>query len=70
LKPAKGENRKGNNQKTIFEVTQMVHPKSNPDLIGTVIEIIPGEPENIYMIFLNGISHPYYESQLEAKRKT
>ena len=52
-----------------FKTTQLVYPKSNPNLIGPVIEVVFAEPENKYIVFINGNQVPYYESQLEAKKK-
>ena len=56
-------------QESKFKTTQLVYPKSNPNLIGPVIDIIYAEPENKYLVFINGKQVPYYESQLEAKEK-
>lgn len=49
-----------------FEVGQLVAPKSDLSLTGAVITILPGQPENRYMVFHDGMTTTYYASQLQA----
>jgi len=49
-----------------FALGQMVISKANPAVPGAVIEVIPGEPETRYRVFMDGERKTFYASQLVA----
>lgn len=49
-----------------FALGQMVVTKANPAVPGAVIEVIVGEPETRYRVFMEGERKTYYASQLAA----
>src|SRR6266487_6477063 len=48
----------------IFQVGEIVSIRAEPTA-GAVIEVLPGEPEYRYRLFINGTSSLYYASQLQ-----
>lgn len=52
-----------------FQPGQIVFPKSNPAIMGAVVETLPGKPENRFKVFINGNTQTYYASQIQAKEK-
>jgi superfamily II DNA or RNA helicase len=62
----KGDNfileRKSN---TTFQPGQMVCLKSNPEIQGSVLSLIPGGPEKRYKVFFGDSKRTVYESQLQ-----
>jgi superfamily II DNA or RNA helicase len=50
-----------------FEPGQIVFLKSNPEIKGAVMSIIPGEPENRYNVFIDGQIRIFYTSQIQAE---
>ena len=50
-----------------FEPGQIVVLKSNPAIRGAVVSVIPGKPENRFMVFVEGETQTYYASQLKAE---
>jgi hypothetical protein len=50
-----------------FELGQIVFLKSNPEVHGAVISIVPGKLENRYKVFANGESQTFYASQIQAE---
>ena len=50
-----------------FEPGQIVFLKSNPEMKGAVISVIPGEPENRYDVFVDGKTQIFYASQIQAE---
>ena len=52
---------------TEFEPGQIVVLKSNPAIRGAVVSVIPGKPENRFMVFMGGETQTYYASQLKAE---
>jgi len=50
-----------------FEPGQIVVLKSNPAIRGAVVTVIPGQPENRFMVFVEGETQTYYASQLKAE---
>lgn len=53
-----------------FRLGQIVCMKSNPSLRGAIIEVIPGEPENRYSVFLDGATKTFYASQIAAQKES
>lgn len=49
-----------------FKIGQRVRLKADPKRIGVVISVIPGKPENRFVVFMEGEEHTFYASQLEA----
>ena len=49
-----------------FVPGQIVCLKSKPEIKGAVVRILHGEPENRYLVFVDGESIPYYASQIRA----
>lgn len=49
-----------------FERGQVVALRSDPAVRGAVIDILPGEPENRFVVFQNTAPVTYYASQLQA----
>ena len=49
-----------------FSPGQMVFLKSNPELKGAVVSVLPGGPEDRVRVFVNGNIQTYYASQLQA----
>lgn len=58
-----------NGQEFEFEQGQIVFLKSNPEIKGAVISIIPGKPENRYKVFIEGKTQTFYASQIQAEDK-
>jgi len=54
-------------QATEFEPGQIVVLKSNPEIKGAVVSIMPGNPENRYNVFLDGETRIFYASQIQAE---
>ncbi|MEK6777720.1 MAG: helicase-related protein [bacterium] len=52
---------------TEFEPGQIVFLKSNPTIKGAVVAVLPGKPENRFMVFVDGETQIYYASQLQAE---
>ncbi len=50
-----------------FEPGQIVVLKSNPAIRGAVVSVIPGKPENRFMVFADSETQTYYASQLKAE---
>ena len=50
-----------------FEPGQIVVLKSNPAIRGAVVTVIPGQPENRFMVFVEGETQTYYASQIKAE---
>ncbi|MEW6087871.1 MAG: helicase-related protein [bacterium] len=51
----------------MFKIGQIVSLKSNQELRGAVIEIIPGQPEDRCTVFLSGTKQTFYASQLQPE---
>jgi ATP-dependent helicase HepA len=65
-----GVNEQEQGQKIItanFELGQIVFLKSNPDIRGAVVSILPGNPENRIKVFVDNTTQTYYGSQLQAE---
>ncbi len=54
-------------QKVEFEPGQIVSLKSNPEIKGAVVSIMPGKPENRYNVFIDGETRVFYASQIQAE---
>ncbi|MDY0362099.1 MAG: Swt1 family HEPN domain-containing protein [Desulforegulaceae bacterium] len=52
-----------------FQPGKIVSLKSNPDITGAVIQILPGDPENRYNVFINDSIQTFYGSQLVLQSK-
>jgi len=52
---------------TEFEPGQIVVLKSNPSVRGAIVSVIPGKPENRFMVFVEGETQTYYASQLKTE---
>jgi len=50
-----------------FELGQIVLLKSNPEMKGAVVSIMPSKPENRYNVFIDGESRIFYASQIQAE---
>lgn len=50
-----------------FNVGQRVRLKADPKRIGVVVSVIPGKPENRFVVFMEGKDHTFYASQLEEE---
>ena len=50
-----------------FSPGQVVVLRSDPSVRGAVVEIVPGEPENRFKVFVAGNIQTYYASQLQAE---
>jgi ATP-dependent helicase HepA len=50
-----------------FEPGQIVSLKSNPAILGAVVSVLPGKPENRFKVFVDGETQTYYASQLQAE---
>ena len=50
-----------------FAPGQIVFLKSDPELKGAVVAVLPGEPENRVRVFANGNVQTYYASQLQPE---
>ena len=50
-----------------FSPGQVVVLKSDPSVKGAVVEIVPGEPENRFRVFVADSVKTYYASQLQAE---
>ncbi len=50
-----------------FEPGQIVFLKSNPEIKGAVVSIMPGRPENRYNVFIDGNTQIFYASQIQAE---
>ena len=50
-----------------FAPGQIVFLKSDPELKGVVVAVLPGEPENRVRVFSNGNVQTYYASQLQPE---
>ena len=49
-----------------FSPGQMVVLKSDPSTRGAIVKTIHGNPENRFVVFANGTTRTYYESQIKA----
>ncbi|MFL5624264.1 MAG: DEAD/DEAH box helicase, partial [Ktedonobacteraceae bacterium] len=47
-----------------FTIGQLVALRSDPTHVGAIINILPGSPENRYIVFLDNAPSTYYASQL------
>ena len=56
-----------NSNQSEFEPGQIVFLKSNPSTRGVVVEMIPGNPENRFKIFIDGAIQIFYASQVQAE---
>ncbi|MBW2021209.1 MAG: DEAD/DEAH box helicase family protein, partial [Deltaproteobacteria bacterium] len=61
--PTPGEGR----EKTEFKPGQIVFLKSNPEIKGAIVSIMPGKPENRYKVFIDGETRIFYASQIQAE---
>jgi ATP-dependent helicase HepA len=50
---------------TEFAIGQLVALRSDPNRVGAIINILPGTPENRYLVFLENTLSTYYASQLQ-----
>lgn len=50
-----------------FEPGQIVYLKSNPNIRGAIVTVLPGKPENRYKVFIENETQTYYGSQLKAE---
>lgn len=50
-----------------FKAGQIVSLKSNPDIRGVIVSVMPGEPESRYKVFVNGNTQTFYASQIQAE---
>ncbi len=50
-----------------FGPGQIVFLKSNPEIKGAVVSIMPGKPENRYNVFIDGETQIFYASQIQAE---
>src|SRR6266568_3262871 len=50
---------------TEFAIGQLVALRSDPTRVGAIINILPGAPENRYLVFLENTPSTYYASQLQ-----
>ena len=50
-----------------FEPGQIVFLKSNPEIKGAVVSIMPGKPEKRYDVFIDGKTRIFYASQIQAE---
>ncbi len=50
---------------TEFAIGQLVALRSDPTRVGAIINILPGTPENRYLVFLENTPSTYYASQLQ-----
>lgn len=57
----------GTKQGVEFEPGQIVFVKSNPTILGAVLAVLPGKPENRLKVFVAGETQTYYASQLQAE---
>src|SRR5260370_3181855 len=48
-----------------FTIGQLVALRSDPTRVGAIINILPGSPENRYLVFLDNTPSTYYASQLQ-----
>jgi len=53
-----------------FSPGQIVVLKSNPDIRGAVVSVIPGKQENRFLVFADGETRTFYASQLEVEDST
>ncbi|MFQ6614341.1 MAG: Swt1 family HEPN domain-containing protein, partial [Fidelibacterota bacterium] len=56
-------------QKTEFDPGQIVVLKSNPEIKGAVVSIMPGKPENRYKVFIDGETRIFYASQIQTEER-
>ncbi len=54
-------------QSTEFEPGQIVFLRSNSEIKGAVVSIMPGKPENRYNVFIDGEVQTFYASQIQAE---
>src|SRR5260370_32060423 len=47
-----------------FTIGQLVALRSDPTHVGAIIHILPGSPENRYIVFIDNVPSTYYASQL------
>src|SRR6266705_3426672 len=50
---------------TEFAIGKLVALRSDPTRVGAIINILPGTPENRYLVFLENTRSTYYASQLQ-----
>jgi superfamily II DNA or RNA helicase len=55
---------------TEFAIGQLVALRSDPTRVGAIINILPGTPENRYLVFLENSPSTYYASQLQHHELT
>ncbi len=48
-----------------FAIGQLVALRSNPTRVGAIINVLPGTPENRYIVFIDNTPSTYYASQLQ-----
>ena len=69
--PGEPENTSKNpdGNKLEFQRGDIVFVKSNPEKLGAVVELHPGQPENRFDIFIDNKIQTFYASQLQAQEK-
>lgn len=55
------------NDKVEFEPGQIVFIKSDESIRGAVVSVLPGKPENRFIVFVDGSTQTFYASQLQAE---
>jgi len=50
-----------------FEPGQIIFLKSNPEIKGAIVSIMPGKPENRYNVFIDGVTRVFYASQIQVE---
>jgi SNF2 family N-terminal domain. len=50
-----------------FEPGKIVFLKSNPEIKGALLSIMPGKPENRYNVFIDGKTQTFYASQIQTE---
>ncbi len=48
-----------------FAIGQLVSLRSDPTRVGAIINVLPGTPENRYIVFIDNTPSTYYASQLQ-----
>ena len=56
--------------RTEFSPGQMVSVRSDPSQKGAVVEMLPGQYETRFQVFVDGNVRPYYASQLQAEEQS
>ncbi len=53
-----------------FSLGQIVLLRSNPSIRGAVVEVLSGEPDSRFRVFVDGNAQIFYASQLEAEEQS